>query len=349
MPWPTPNYSKKAVNRAGETLLRPDSNLEQWIDAYQALTNWRACHGYPINTFQATLRNKLKRTDSSAVVAQRLKRFPSILSKLRRFEGMKLSRMQDIGGLRAVVTSVKDLRALEESYRSSRFEHELLDCDDYIEQPKRTGYRSLHLIYKYRNPRAPAYDGLMVELQFRTKLQHAWATAVETMGTLLNHSLKSSEGPDIWLRFFSLAGAAFAHLEGCPRVPGFEHLERRETYQLTADMASQLQVTDKLKGYTTAVDQIPHFNFKAGYYLLVLDISSHRVKIEPFARANLDEANAKYAAIEGQASGGTAIQAVLVSATSLDNLRKAYPNFFLDTNEFVRRLGAIIRSSVKDG
>lgn len=129
---------------------------------------------------------------------------------------MRLDRMQDLGSLRAVVSNVKKLRLLEETYRSSRFKHEILLCKDYVSEPKSSGYRSIHLLYKYCNPRTPAYNGLFVGLQIRTKLQHAWATAVETMGTFLNEALKSSEGPETWLKYFSLYGAAFAHLEASP-------------------------------------------------------------------------------------------------------------------------------------
>ncbi|MDE2888527.1 MAG: RelA/SpoT domain-containing protein [Gemmatimonadota bacterium] len=68
---------------------------------------------------------------------------------------MKLSRMQDIGGLRAVLKNLKKVSALVEQYRSTRFQHELVSYDDYITKPKSSGYRSVHLVYRYRNPRAP--------------------------------------------------------------------------------------------------------------------------------------------------------------------------------------------------
>jgi putative GTP pyrophosphokinase len=98
------HYSKNQINKAGDILIAPETYSDadqEW--ASQVLANWRACHGYPINTFQATLRQKLKTIDKRAIVAQRLKRAPSIILKLQRFDGMKLARMQDIGGLRAVV------------------------------------------------------------------------------------------------------------------------------------------------------------------------------------------------------------------------------------------------------
>ena len=103
-----PRFQKSEINRAGRVLTSSDLNFDEsdwddWVWAYEVLSNWRACHGYPINTFQALLRKRLSGLDKKAIVAQRLKRAPSVISKLRRFSSMKLSQMQDIGGLRAVL------------------------------------------------------------------------------------------------------------------------------------------------------------------------------------------------------------------------------------------------------
>ena len=179
---------------------------------YEVLSNWRACHGYPINTFQATLRQKLRTIDKNAIVAQRLKRAPSVIAKLQRFPTMKLAQMQDIGGLRAVVSSVARVRPLEASYRQSSFKHGLASSKDYIDTPKPDGYRSIHLVYRYVNHRAPAYNDLLLERQLRTRLQHAWATAVETMGTFLGQALKSGQGERPWREFFEVASAALTHV-----------------------------------------------------------------------------------------------------------------------------------------
>lgn len=184
-------YSKKQVNRAGDILISDKPMINEFFWAHDVLTNWRAVHGYPINTFQATLRKRLKDIDPGALVAQRLKRTPSIMSKLKRFDSMKLARMQDIGGLRAVLSSIEKVRSLEALYRDGRFPHELSHSKDYIAEPKEDGYRGIHLVFKYKNIRAPDYNGLHIELQLRTQLQHAWATAVETMGTFLGQALKS--------------------------------------------------------------------------------------------------------------------------------------------------------------
>jgi len=61
---------------------------------------------------------------------------------------------------------------------------------------------------------------MCIEIQIRTLLQHAWATAVETVGTFINMPLKSSLGDEGWLRFFALMGSAMAIAEGKSTVPG---------------------------------------------------------------------------------------------------------------------------------
>ena len=65
---------------------------------------------------------------------------------------------------------------------------------DYINHPREdTGYRGIHLIYRYRSDRKKrAWNGRKIEVQLRTKLQHAWATAVETIGAFKNMALKSN-------------------------------------------------------------------------------------------------------------------------------------------------------------
>ena len=287
------------------------------------------------------MRQKLKAIDKNAIVAQRLKRLFSIIQKLKRFESMQLARMQDIGGLRAVVSTLDKVRSLETNYRESRFKHELVASRDYISNPKISGYRSVHLIYRYKNPIAPEYDGLFVELQIRTKLQHAWATAVETMGTFLNHALKSSEGPGIWLDFFALTGSAFAHIERTPPVPGYEGLDKEKTFANVIDKAKILDVRPKLIAYSVAAERVYADRRTGSYHLIILDLKAKTVKIRSYSQSNLEDASKDYSEAEGNISRGDPIQAVLVSAGSIDNLRRAYPNYFLDTHEFIRGIGRI--------
>ncbi len=132
MSFPKLLYSKSQINKAGEILIKTHPSLKEILRAFEVISNWRACHGYPMNTFQVTLRRRLKGFDG-AIGAERLKRIPSIIDKLKLQQNMQLSRMQDIGGLRAVVKNMDDVGRLKKIYLSDkRVDHNLKRQDNYI-------------------------------------------------------------------------------------------------------------------------------------------------------------------------------------------------------------------------
>jgi ppGpp synthetase/RelA/SpoT-type nucleotidyltranferase len=51
----------------------------------------------------------------------------------------------------------------------SRMKHHLVGTDQYIVSPKPSGYRGVHLVYKYVSDKDQAWNGLRIELtSFRT-------------------------------------------------------------------------------------------------------------------------------------------------------------------------------------
>lgn len=339
-----PKYTHGEVDRAGDILISDSTGIEdERQSALEVLDYWRAAHNYPMNTFQATLRYRLTVIHREALVAQRLKRTPAILEKLRRFPTMHLSQIQDIGGLRAIVGNVGDVRALYEDYKDNgRLRHELAWEKNYINIPKPDGYRGVHLVYRYVNPKAPEYEGLLLEIQMRTNLQHAWATTVETMGTFLRYSLKSDEGPEKWRRFFALTGSAFAHLEGSPPVPGYESMSATDTFREVARQSQALKVKKTLTSLPVAMEPISHLKNKGSWFLIVLDPDGKRTTLQPFGKDRFAEATDTYLRLE-ESARGTQKQVVLVSTASVMQLIRAYPNFFLNTDLFLRILGDIER------
>ena len=340
-----PRYSKSQVNRAGHVLLSARPKSRAYQDALQIVNEWRTAHAYPMNTFQATLRLKVKKY-GNAIVAQRLKRLPTIIDKLGRYPEMELSRMQDIGGVRGVVDAIWQVRELQAEYQDkTRFTHELAREHDYIDAPKSDGYRGVHLVYKYnntlaRNGLAGQYKGLSIELQLRTKLQHTWATAVESMGTLREESYKTNQGNKDWLEFFTLISSAFAHVEGTALVPQYAHLNALETYRAVKKSEAKLNVLSQIRGLTLAANAI-HTQGAGGYYnLIVLNRKDRSVRIYSYARDMLENATTKYAELEASANQDT--DQVLVSAGKLKLLKAAYPNYFLDVRDFIEKVETII-------
>lgn len=116
MDWAKPHYSRTKADEAGERLLDQQGDLAGFADALLVADNWRTSHAYPLNTFQITLRNRARTIYPHALVAQRVKRFTSILTKLRNRPKMRLSRMQDSGGCGAVMPTVADAERLRNWY-----------------------------------------------------------------------------------------------------------------------------------------------------------------------------------------------------------------------------------------
>lgn len=179
-----------------------------------------------------TLKTRARKIDSRAVVvAQRIKRLPSILAKLRRArrersQNMDLARMHDIGGCRVIMQNINHVDRLVTAYKDSaaknpNVRNEFVRDYDYVQFPKPDGYRSVHLVYKYRSPALDrqAWNGLRIEIQIRSRLQHAWATAVESVDTFTKQALKSNVGNPDWKRFFALMGSVIAIKENKPTVP----------------------------------------------------------------------------------------------------------------------------------
>jgi len=336
-------YSNNQIKLAGLILKSPyDYSPEEIEFAQTVLTYWRTIHAYPINTFQATLRDKLIRLGyNDALVAQRLKRVVSIVSKLERFPNMKLSTMQDIAGLRAIVKNVSQVRALERDYKNSIFKHILKDNKDYIQVPAQSGYRGVHLVYQYVNANNIESNGLRIELQIRTKIQHIWAAAVETMGTFLEYSLKSSQGPTNWLEYFALVSAGFSILEGCPIPERFESLNPKKIFKKIVEDSLILNIDEKLSAFTVAAERIFQTGVNSKYNLIALNIEKRTVRVKNYSARQFEQANIDYTSIEKEINLGAPIQAVLVSTGSIDTLRKSYPSYFLDAREYLKKLNLI--------
>jgi ppGpp synthetase/RelA/SpoT-type nucleotidyltranferase len=109
------------VNRAGEKLTS-DSVLDntEFSQAMDVLSFWRFTHEEPLEKAHELVEKLTYQKDNKSICAKRLKRHVSIVNKLRRFDKMKLRNMQDIGGCRAIVGSLKKLRQVEKTQEKTR-------------------------------------------------------------------------------------------------------------------------------------------------------------------------------------------------------------------------------------
>jgi hypothetical protein len=260
---------------------------------------------------------------------------------------MHLGRMQDIGGLRAVLENCQSTYQLFDYYKNHSLKHQLIDCKDYISQPKESGYRSIHLIYKIVNPNKSEYDGLLVELQLRSKLQHIWATSVETAGVFLKSSLKSSQGPEEWLNFFKLISSLFAIKENKPVLEAHSHFSTKELIKAASVLSRRLNIIKLLSAFSVTADAIHEGQFKGHYHLLEIDLKERRVRITSFKKDELELASEAYLKLEKKSETGPT-EVVLVSSNSIKLLKKAYPSYFLDTSDFIEKVKLIERAGLRN-
>lgn len=341
MSWIELNYSKKAVRRAGDYLISDDFDVKKFIDSYEILNNWRASHEYPIQSMLGYYRKKAIEIDPSAVIVRRLKRTPSILAKLNREEGMKLDRMEDIGGCRIVVANKHQVYEVRDAIVDGRTRNILRRQRDYIKTPKESGYRGIHLVYRYNGQKAQ-YSAHSIELQIRSKVQHAWATAVEVVGTFTGQGLKASQGQDDWLDFFKLASLAFEDIENKSLAKNANSQKRLELLKYI----ERLGVLHKLRAFAVSTRHLGSDNKnKNDYFLLVLEIDKSNIGIMRFPREHIASATEKYAELEKEYRNNKNKDVVLVAAESVHGLKKAYPNYFADTTEFAKNIERVIQAN----
>ncbi|MGA2485828.1 MAG: RelA/SpoT domain-containing protein, partial [Roseiarcus sp.] len=263
----------------------------------------------------------------------------SIAAKLTRGQTktLQLSQMQDIAGCRAVLSNVVNLSKVVAAYRRSHFSHILKSEKDYIANPKEDGYRGYHLVYQYQGlpGQINSYDKMRIEIQLRTELQHVWATAVEAVGTFTKQALKSNQGSKEWLRLFMLMSSYIALKEKCPTIketPSDLEGLCAEIREISASIHAQ----QLLGAYKVTVQMAGKMSKSAKYFLVNYKFSDHVVSVTDFGATQSQAANDAYTKTEAGKNEGDNI--VLVSVDSIKNLKRAYPNYFLDTTQFASLL-----------
>lgn len=338
-------FDPKEIDAAGRVLANvpgPGEDDRDWVEALELVSQWRVAHAGPLKAF----RNNLgRRVGDEGIVAQRLKRMPTIISKLGRLPWLKLSRMQDIGGCRAIVGSATEALDLASDYVDSSIRHELTTHKNYIDDPRASGYRGLHLVYSCNSDPSDKRNGLKIEMQIRSQFQHQWATAVETVGTFTRNDLKSSLGDQTWLRFFALTSSAIARIENAPLVPNTPN-EPQDLLDEIRECDRSLGISERLATFQSLTSELENLRGIDNHWVgLELDLDVLEVTAEAFRSNDAAEeqrASDWYSAKEKAHRNNPRVEVVMVSVRSIRELRRAYPNYFSDLTEFRTLVQAII-------
>jgi hypothetical protein len=327
--------SKTTIDKIGEELRRND-----YLDHLNlnALLSWRNEHLPTLDYYHSKLDSDLKQF-GVLFSAKRLKRIESIHLKLKRFKTMRLSTLQDMAGIRIILNNEIDLSNTFSKLRSESSKNLLKKIDNYFYSPKEDGYRGIHLIYQNKN-------GILVELQLRTELQHIWATAVEIYGELQSTSFKTGEGNLEWHNFFILLSSYFAIKENGPPAPIHEKISFKKMRTNLITSIKKLHVIEKLNAATYGIDIVSNKHnqkTKTGQYaILELDLDQRKTALEIFNKKDLKKAIEIYTNRELSIKKGEHRNIVFVNMESLEKIQKTYPNYFLNTQKFLEILSKIV-------
>lgn len=201
--------SKTRIDKAGDAIAREKyKDDEDYISLEYVFDDYRKEHLQPLTETTLELQRWLVNYQVPYYIAQRLKRKPQIIRKLKRFS-VRLTQLQDIGGCRIIVGGDVDVTELYsfilEKVKSSP-ELKLLGIDDYREKGRDdSGYRALHLILQRRDYK--------IELQIRSRVQHYWAESIERTSVIYGYHLKEQEGDQSVLEYFKKLSHIFYEIE----------------------------------------------------------------------------------------------------------------------------------------
>jgi len=358
-----PKYSGKAIGRAGEVLRKSDihTNDSEFDEAMRALSYWRLSHENPLVEAMSLVQKAIKPIDRQAVFAKRPKRSQSIINKLQRFDKMSLRTMNDIGGCRVILSNEKKLWKAVKSVKRHDSHFGLPanhSFNDYIQKPKSDGYRGYHLIGKFDGGQGGTRS---IEIQFRTKFQHSWATSVEIVDIFTDQALKSNSGNKDWAAFFQNISKLLASIEkikskGNPSTNALQNLyfeaindnkELKGAHQSVKRLAEKLNVRTLFEAFSGSLkvlqDRTPLASTKSrGYVLLEIDTSVKELSAKIFDSEDSAEAERLYSERELSSRGSPSIVVALVSSTSLGGIEEAYPNYFADASSFLNHLDLIM-------
>lgn len=349
MSFPPPPVPKARVRAAGKAIANNTATDED----YQLVDQWRSAHGYVINTFKVWLRHKVEAFGSNAEFGQRLKRRNTVIDKLQRTrpDGTPLvfdvTTMQDFAGCRFIFDNIDDLVEFRKYLLSDRvmenvlhkLKHEDRDKYNYIERPKPTGYRGIHDVFVH-NPRphrrgddsSTPWRGLMVELQYRTRAQHAWATALEISDIMDRKRTKFGFAEDARGQFFAMASEIIARrYEGLSRAyPDQSDAQLQKSFD---DLENSLGILRRLG----AMRQFDQYHRLGKHNVLnIVSIANGEYELEVQVFPNAKTAIARAAELEAQEGS---LNAVYVTGEPTQ-LRSAYRNYFNDPVDFVRLLAS---------
>lgn len=322
--------SKSRIDKAGLALSKDRYKDEiDYIELEDVFDDYRKKHLQPLSETTIELQHILENYGSPYYIAQRLKRKPQIIRKLKRLH-VRLTQLQDIGGCRIIVNSNSDVEDLYEYLKQAVGKQSVFIIDrdtDYRELGRDdTGYRALHVILKRSD--------CFLELQIRSRIQHYWAESIERTSVIYGHHLKEKEGDPLVIQYFKTLSDAFYEIEAGrkPSTP-----QKLEIDELRDSCEKLILQSDRHKVFDSYVNEdiIKTLSEKESKnkgslnnWILIFDWNSGTFVSWDIVSRNPDNAVEAYIEYENMFPVEKGYEVVLIGSSDISTVRQTHSHYF---------------------
>lgn len=162
---------------------------------------------------------------------------------------------------------------------------------------------------------------------------------------VLNSSLKTGIAEEQYKRFFRLSSYAIAYIENDSKSPnGYSELTDIDAViKEISELDKIYNIFDKLLSVsvvTKSLNTLAKSKSKDDYLLLILDIDKKEISVRQ--SESKEELESYYSFLESQYRNNHNKDVVMISVGDMKNLKRAYPNYFLDAKDFVKTIRDLI-------
>ncbi|GAA0290025.1 RelA/SpoT domain-containing protein [Rhodovulum strictum] len=321
--------SKSEIDKAGRILSDPKREYDETaLKLDFVFADFRKEHLAPLTRLTLELQRWLQTYGGEYYIAQRLKRQPQILRKLRRLS-VRLTQLQDIGGARIIVESNSDVDRLIE-FLEKKFNEETYDVvrkTDYREMGRDdTGYRAFHFILDI--------DGYKIELQLRSRIQHYWSESIERTFVIYGYRLKEKEGDPEVIQYFKTFSDVLFSIENGRSISREYEIAFEQERQLAEAIISASRDGRNLSGFVnegiikTMAEKEGHGGEELSNWILVFDWTDGNFVTWDVVGRDADQAIEKYTRYELDFPEEEKYEVVMIGSSDISTVRHTHSHYF---------------------
>ncbi|WP_186424348.1 RelA/SpoT domain-containing protein [Pannonibacter sp. I15F10I1] len=324
------NISKSKIDKAGRFLGSFCGEYDEFaLENELIFDEYRKLHLDPLTNFTLMVQYWLQASGVHYFIAQRLKRKPQIIRKLKRFS-VRLTQLQDIGGCRIIVERNEDVDVLYQ-YLDNKIKQfglgKISKVTDYRERGRDdSGYRALHVIV--------IVDGLFLELQLRSRIQHYWSESIERTSVIYGHRLKEQEGDYRVIDYFKCFSDALHDIELNKRLVSSKEIDLQQKRQVAESVINSFPGGMMLSGHVNqgviqAMSQVEiQRPGQLNNWILVFDWTDGNFVTWEMVGRDVGSAIAAYLRYEAEFPEAEKKEVVMIGTSDVSTLQYTHSHYF---------------------